>query len=53
MLVVYFCGNSNTGVGVGSPSMLVVYQGWDCSVITQISVEHKLKSIVDDDHFRG
>ena len=27
-------------------------QGWDSSVFTRISVEQKLKSVVDDDHFR-
>ena len=26
-------------------------QGWGCSAFTRISVEHKLKSVVDDDHF--
>ena len=27
--------------------------GWDSSVFTRISVEQTLKSVVDDDHFRG
>ena len=27
-------------------------QGWDSSAFTRISVEHKFKSVVDDDHFR-
>ena len=26
--------------------------GWDSSAFMRISVEHKLKSVVDDDHFR-
>ena len=29
-----------------------IYQVWDSSAFTQISVEHKLKFVVDDDHFR-
>ena len=29
-----------------------VNQGWDSSAFTQISVEQKLKSVFDDDHFR-
>ena len=28
-------------------------QGWDSSTFTRISVEQKLISVVDDDHFRG
>ena len=28
-------------------------QGWDSSAFTRIFVEQKLKSVVDDDHFRG
>ena len=28
------------------------HQGWDSSAFTRISVEQKLKSVVDDDHFR-
>ena len=28
-------------------------QGWDSSTFMRISVEQKLKSVVDDDHFRG
>ena len=34
----------------GSSSII---QGWDSSAFTWISVEQKLKSVVDDDHFRG
>ena len=30
-----------------------LHQGWDSSAFTWISVEHKLKSVVDNDHFRG
>ena len=30
-----------------------VVQGWDSFAFTRISVEQKLKSVVDDDHFRG
>ena len=30
----------------------VSHQGWDSSTFTRISVEQKLKSVVDDYHFR-
>ena len=30
-----------------------VHQGWDSSTFTRISMEQKLKSVVDDDHFHG
>ena len=32
---------------------VAMYQGWDSSSFTRIFVEQKLKSLVDDDHFRG
>ena len=31
----------------------MLIQGWDSAAFTQISVEQKLNSVVDDDHFRG
>ena len=31
----------------------IFYQGWDSSAFTWISVQQKLKSVVDDDDFRG
>ena len=30
-----------------------IYQGWDSSAFTRNSVEQKLKSVVDDDHYLG
>ena len=33
--------------------IIYIYQGWDSSAFTWISVEQKLKSVVDDDHFHG
>ena len=38
---------------VGCMGILFVSQGWDSSTFTRISVEQKLKSVVDDDQFRG
>ena len=59
VIVILFCctcwhllgNNILTTINSVSPKYISC-QGWDSSAFTRISVEQKLKSVVDDDHFR-